>query len=352
MQISPAKRLLAAATLSMAAHAALLGGIPVSAPEPAAPLPTLNARLEPLPPAPQAKPEPAATRKAQPTPRPPQRVAALPRTVTAEPVIIPEPPLYTEPVTSPLPEPESTPTTAEPAAVASVAPTMFREPEAPPLPGFPRKGRITYLLTMGPDQSPVGRTVQSWEFEGERYMAASQSESTGLVELFRPHRYHYLSQGSIIADGLRPERFLASIKRGSRSEEALAVFNWDEKRLRLGRLPQQTTVELPAGSQDWISFTYNLALSLPAPGRITLPFTRGSRLEMVSFDVLPAEPIETPLGRLLAVPVVQVRTAGQESMALWLASDYRNLPVRIRFFNREGELSGEQLVSEIQVGNP
>jgi hypothetical protein len=49
---------------------------------------------------------------------------------------------------------------------------------------------------------------------------------------------------------------------------------------------------------------------------------------------------------------VQVRTAGQESMALWLASDYRNLPVRIRFFNREGELSGEQLVSEIQVGNP
>lgn len=351
MRISPTKRLFAAATLSMAAHAALLGGIPVPAREPAAPVPVLSARLEPLPPAPRAKPAPAAPRKVQPTPRPQQRVAVLPRTAAAEPAIS-EPPLYTEPVPSPLPEPESTPTTAEPAAVASVAPTMFREPEAPPLPGFPRKGRITYLLTMGPDQTPVGRTVQSWEFEGERYMAASQSESTGLVELFRPHRYHYLSQGSIIADSLRPERFLASIKRGSRSEEAQAVFNWDESRLQLGRLPQQTTVELPAGSQDWISFTYNLALSLPAPGRITLPFTRGSRLEMVSFDVLPAESIETPLGRLLAVPVVQVRAAGQESMALWLASDYRNLPVRIRFFNREGELSGEQLVSEIQVGHP
>lgn len=350
MRTNPPKRLLAAATLSMAAHAALLGGIPVSAPEPAAPLLTLNARLEPLPPAPQAKPEPAAPRKAQPTPQPPQRVAALPRTVTSEPVIIPEPMPYAEPLTSP--EAGAPPAAAETAVVASAEPTMFREPETPPLPGFPRKGRITYLLTMGPDQSPVGRTVQSWEFEGERYMAASQSESTGLVELFRPHRYRYLSQGSIVADGLRPDRFLASIKRGSRSEEAQAVFNWDEKRLRLGRLPQQTTVELPAGSQDWISFTYNLALSLPAPGRITLPFTRGSRLEMVSFDVLPAEPIETPLGRLFAVPVVQVRTAGQESMALWLASDYRNLPVRIRFFNREGELSGEQLVSEIQVGNP
>jgi hypothetical protein len=137
-----------------------------------------------------------------------------------------------------------------------------------------------------------------------------------------------------------------------RSEEAQALFNWDDNMLRLGRLPQQATVTLPAGSQDWVSFMYNLALTPPAPGRITLPFTRGSRLDTVSFDVLPAESIDTPLGRLLAVPVVQVRTAGQESMALWLASEYRNLPVRIRFFNREGELSGEQLVSEIQVGNP
>ncbi len=336
----------------MAAHAALLGGIPIPAREPAATLLTLSAHLEPLPPATApAKPAPAAPREAQPTPRQPQRLAALPRAVAAEPVI-PALPSYTEPTPAPAPEAEAPTVAAEPAVVATAAPTLFREPEAPPLPGFPRKGRITYLLTMGPERTPVGRTVQSWEFEDGRYIAGSDSESTGLVELFRPHRYRYLSQGSIVADSLRPERFLASIKRGSRSEEAQAVFDWDGRLLRLGRLPQQITLELPAGSQDWVSFMYNLALTPPAPGRITLPFTRGSRLDTVSFDVLPAESIETPLGRLLAVPVVQLRTAGQESMALWLASDYRNLPVRIRFFNREGELSGEQLVSEIKVGNP
>jgi hypothetical protein len=350
MRSPSSKRLLAAAALSMAAHAALLGGIPVPEREPAVPLPSLSARLEPLPPVPQVKPPPATAVKRRPAPRPPQPVTAPPRIVATDPAIIAEAAPYTEP--SPAPEAEAPPVAAEPAMIANAAATLLGEPEAPPLPDFPRRGRITYLLTMGPDRTPVGRTVQSWEFENGRYRAASDSESTGIIELFRPHRYRYLSQGSIIADVLRPERFLAIIKRGSRSEEAQALFNWDEKQLRLGRLPQETTVELPAGSQDWISFTYNLALSPPAPGRITLPFTRGSRLETVSFDVLPAEAIETPLGRLLAVPVVQVRASGQESMALWLAPDYRNLPVRIRFFNRDGELSGEQLVSEIQVGTP
>lgn len=339
------QRLLAAAALSMAAHAALLGGIDVPAREAAPELQALSARLEP--PAPQAKPAPRST--VAPKPQPPQRLAALPRPAPAEPPVIAIP--AAEPAAAPAPEAETAPA-AEAAVVASAAPTMFREPETPPLPGFPRKGRITYLLTMGPEQTPVGRTVQSWEFEDDRYTAGSDSESTGLVELFRPHRYRYLSQGSIVGDRLRPERFLASIRRGSRSEEAQALFNWDNNMLRLGRLPQQATVALPAGSQDWVSFMYNLALTPPAPGRLTLPFTRGSRLDTVSFDVLPAESIDTPLGRLLAVPVVQLRSAGQESMALWLAPDYRNLPVRIRFYNREGELSGEQLVSEIQVGNP
>jgi hypothetical protein len=224
-------------------------------------------------------------------------------------------------------------------------------PDTPPLPSFPRKGQITYQLTMGPDQTPVGRTVQTWEFDGTQYRLGSQSESTGLIEMFRPHRYNYLSQGTLSELGLRPERFLASIKRGSRTEESIAVFDWNEHKVRLGRMPQQTTVELPADSQDVVSFMYQLALTPPAPGRIRFPFTRGARLDMVSFDVLPPETIDTPLGRLRTIPVIQVRELDSESLAVWLATDYRNLPVRIRFYNRNGEVSGEQLVGEIRVSD-
>lgn len=282
---------------------------------------------------------------------PPRRtVATVPRPAPSAPAFI----IMALPEESVAPIVESV---AEPAPVVSTpvitahAPATFRMPDPPPLPEFPRKGRITYLLTMGAEQTPVGRTVQTWEFSAERYRLGSQSESTGLIELFRPHRFHYLSQGTLSDRGLQPERFLASVQRGSRVEESLAVFDWAAGRVRLGRMPQQDTVALPAGSQDLISFMYQLALAPPPPGRLHLPFTRGRKLDQASFDILQPETIETPLGRLRTIPVIQVRAAGNESLAVWLATDYRNLPVKIRFYNRDGEPSGEQLVTEIRVSD-
>lgn len=338
-----ARRMLAAAAISIVAHAALLAGSWLTPPELPPELPPLTARLEPLPPK-QLKP-PAAT---TPVRQQPRRIATAAPAVSATPSIpvIPDVPHIAAA------EQPSPPAAAEaPVVTASAEPTTFRMPETPPLPSFPRKGQITYQLTMGPDQTPVGRTVQTWEFDDTRYLLGSQSESTGLIEMFRPHRYNYLSQGTLSEQGLRPDRFLASVKRGSRSDESIAVFDWTEHKVRLGRLPQQTTVELPIGSQDVVSFMYQLALSPPAPGRIQFPFTRGRVLEQASFDVLPPEMIETPLGRLRTIPVIQVRENDKESLAVWLATDYRNLPVRIRFYNRHGEVSGEQLAGEIKVSD-
>jgi hypothetical protein len=333
-----ARRMLAAAAISVIAHAALLAGSWLMPPEAPPELPTLTARLQPLPAQPPA--QPVTTQR--------QRVAsATPSTMTPPNVA----PVLNDSHPNPAAEPAAPPVSAEPVVTASAAPAAFRLPEAPPMPSFPRKGQITYQLTMGPDQTPVGRTVQTWEFDGTQYRLGSQSESTGLIEMFRPHRYNYLSQGTLSEQGLRPERFLASIKRGSRTEESIAVFDWNEHKVRLGRMPQQTTVELPADSQDVVSFMYQLALAPPAPGRIRFPFTRGARLDMVSFDVLPPESIDTPLGRLRTIPVIQVRERDNESLAVWLATDYRNLPVRIRFYNRNGEVSGEQLVGEIRVSD-
>ena len=337
-------RLLAAVAISVIAHAALMSGSWLMPPESPPERPPLIARLEPLPPQPA---QPIAKQRAPQRRRPASAAPAPDLTPAPAPAAIVTPDAEPAPVAE-----ESTPVvTAEPVVIASAEPTVFRMPEAPPLPSFPRKGQISYLLTMGPEQTPVGLSVQTWEFDGSRYRLGSQSRSTGLIEIFRSHRFNYLSQGTLSEEGLRPDRFLASVKRGSRTEESLAVFDWSENKVRLGRLPQQDTVELPAGSQDVISFMFQLALTPPAPGRIRFPFTRGVRLDYASFDVLAPEMIDTPLGHLRAIPIMQVREPGDESIAIWLATDYRNLPVRVRFYNRDGEGSGELLVSEIKVSD-
>jgi hypothetical protein len=96
---------------------------------------------------------------------------------------------------------------------------------------------------------------------------------------------------------------------------------------------------------------YQLSIHPPAPGRITVPITTGTRFETYELDVLPEETIDTPLGALRALPVKQRRKPGAEGVEIWLAVQYRHLPVKLRFYNRDGEPTGEQIVTEIRVSD-
>ena len=132
-----------------------------------------------------------------------------------------------------------------------------------------------------------------------------------------------------------------------KSEKAAADFDWATETAAIGN--PASNVALPAGTQDLVSFMYQMGLGELTPGRIEMPVTNGWKLERYELEIGIEQAVETPLGSLRAVPVRQVRRAAQETIELWLAPAYRWLPVRIRFFNREGEPSGEQLVSEIRV---
>ena len=334
-------RLAATLLVSTIIHGALLQGEWIRLPAASSPEPVLSARLEAQPVAVQRLPETA----------PPPRRAAAARPLAAPPTTSSDAPAEFPLMTGEeSAEPAAVATDGPPpVAVASAAPINFSMPKETAPPDFPRQGRIDYLLTMGEDATPIGRTIQTWAFEAGRYRIGNQAESTGLIELVRPHRYHYLSEGNVAEGRLRPERFIASIRRGGRTEESLAEFDWTSGQATTGRLPERRRDALPPGSQDLMSFIYSIALHPPAPGRLTLPFTRGSRLETVSFDVSEPEQIETALGRLRAIRVTQVREPEKESIALWFASDYRHLPVRIRFYGRDGTPVGEQTVTEIRV---
>jgi hypothetical protein len=250
------------------------------------------------------------------------------------------------------------PVDAVPASVASTEPVILATappstyvPEAPPLRTLPRKGRITYNLVYGRDRFPVGRTVQTWEMDSTRYRLASRSETTGIIDLIRSQHRTFMSRGALTPRGLRPETFLMSRNRGRGPEQARAKFDWDAANIRLEGSAAPRDERLPPNTQDLLSLMYQLSLDPPAPGRFRQTVTNGSRIETFELDALPEETIQTPLGALRALPVKQVRRAGEESLELWLATEYRYLPVRIRFFDRQGEPQGEQLVTEIRLSD-
>jgi hypothetical protein len=233
-----------------------------------------------------------------------------------------------------------------PAAPSDQA-TPAAAPDPAPARSLPRKGTITFALTG--EGFSVGRAVQSWEVGAGSYKLASDAETTGIVEVFRPQRLRWLSKGTVTRQGLKPQSFLVSRTRRGQTEASEAQFNWKTGSLTYGPARERATAALPGDTQDIMSFIYQLALAPPAPGRYRLPITTGSKFDTYEIEVRSEEDIETPLGTLRTLPVKQRQRPGAEGIEIWLAAQYRYLPVKIRYYNRDGNPVGEQVASDIRV---
>src|SRR5262249_25313601 len=344
-------RVLALAALASAAiHALLISGAWLPLPRLPAAHEPLEARLAAAPPEVKPAHPPTPSRRLS---APRRAHAPVPAPVAA----LPAPPSVVAQSSSAPPaeaQPEAIPEAPGVTAPANPEPPLQREPPPPqpqPVRSLPKKGRITFALTYGGDRFSVGKAVQSWEVGPENYMLASDAETTGIVDLFRPQRLRYLSQGKITRQGLRPASFLASRTHLGQTEAAEALFNWDTGSLTYGQARERTHAALPAGTQDIMSFVYQFALSPPTPGRFRLPITTGSRFETYDIEVRDEESIETPLGLVRALPVKQQGRPGAETIEIWLGAEYRYLPVKIRYFDREGKPAGEQVASEIRISD-
>jgi hypothetical protein len=333
------QRLVIAALLSLAFHALVISGEWVPLPQAPGEPRLLQARLAPPPELKPAIPRPKvrAARRAAPAPVP--RVAAV---AAASPLVLPD----LLPDEAPAEEAAEPPAAPEPPQQLALAAESSAAAAAHSL---PRRGRIYFTLYYGNDRFYVGTAVQSWEAGADTYLLASEAETGGIVELFWSQRMRYMSRGKITPRGLQPESFLASRTRRGRNDAAQARFDWTAGSLNYGYAHEQKSAPLPAGTQDLMSFVFQYVLAPPAPGRYRVPITTGTRFEVYEIVVSGEERIETPLGTLRALPVRQVPRPGEESIEVWLAADYHHLPVRIRHFDREGNVSGEQVASEIRI---
>ena len=324
------------ALLSLIAHWVIVSDISLPVLRQATEPPPLRVRLQAAPALPPVVP-PARPPAAQPatTPRADVAAAAVPASsMQNTPAVVAEtaPPAIAEAV---VPAPIAVP----PAVETKPSPALARR--------LPRNGEINYELYLGSNRFNVGRTVQSWTLNEDSYRVRSASETTGIAAMFARQSIEYISSGRLTAAGLRPEQFSNARERRGEKDAATARFDWKSQTLTFGEPPKNAP--LAGNEQDLVSFMYQLGLMPLTPGRIVLPITNGWKFERYELEVGLEEALQTPFGDLRAVPVRQVRRANEESIELWLAPAYRWLPVRIRFFDREGQPAGEQLVSDIRV---
>ncbi|MDO8811816.1 MAG: DUF3108 domain-containing protein [Gallionella sp.] len=315
-----------AITLSLMAHMIALFAPLVKLPPGEVPLPILTARLEPLP---KIDPSPVPARKPKPRHRP-------------------------VPVVQNMAQPDDKPVVDSRAKTPQLDPVM-QPPEADqiaeevkPAHPLPKRAQLTFTAYKGTD-FPVGEVRHSLEIGADRsYMLKVGMSTTGLASIFKSFELNQQSSGMVTAQGLRPGNF-SETKNTSKGKDTLeAKFAWEEKSLFFSN---GSNTRLPEQAQDIISFMYQLSQLPLDKGTLPLYISNGKKLERYELAVGEEELIQTSIGRLRALPLRKIHAQGEEGLDIWLGMEYRLLPVKIRQIDRNGQIAGEMVISEIRVAD-
>ncbi|HZV54478.1 MAG TPA: DUF3108 domain-containing protein [Rhodocyclaceae bacterium] len=207
---------------------------------------------------------------------------------------------------------------------------------------LPRQLRIHYEVTMGENGFVIGEAIQELRHDGATYALSSTAATTGLAGLFRPAKVVNVSEGDVVAGGLRPREF--RIER-SRGESESARFDWQAGKVTLSGDRQ---FELEAGAQDMLSMFCQLALMVPTDAAVvSVPVVTGKKVERYAFAVVGEEKIATPRGERTTLHLRTRQASSKESTDVWLGLEDSRLPVKIRHVDRRGDMF-EQIADKIE----
>jgi hypothetical protein len=225
-----------------------------------------------------------------------------------------------------------------PGGIGARADTGSRTQAMTPLRSMPAQASLVYDVLAGKDGYKLGQAVYTWRVTGERYHLESVAEAQGVATLFMSGRVVQTSEGRIGGLGLVPEQFVHTKKEKPKGS---ARFDW-----RTGRITMvHGTEPLPKGTQDVLSFPFQLALTV-ADNTESWPMsvTNGRYLKHYQFQVLGRERMQMGKG---AVDVLHVRGShsADDALDVWLAPDRNWLPLRIRMDDDKGVPMELKLVS-------
>jgi hypothetical protein len=180
----------------------------------------------------------------------------------------------------------------------------------------PRSVEIGYEIAH--NGSALAEVTQRLEHDGRSYRISETWKGKGIYAM-RGEAVRS-SQGAIVADGLRPQKF--EDKRPGRDARH-ADFDPAAKTPTLLR-------------QDQLSFMWTLAFS-PPRDTVTAGVADGKRVTSYTYKVAGRERVQTPAGEFNALKLVKHKDNPQDKATeIWLAVDRQFMPVRILVVDKDG----------------
>ncbi len=325
---TPSRRIAFALAVSLLLHGWFIWGPSIRLPQSKPVLPPLTAKLQPLPAAP-AKPKRVVKKHSQPAPAPLPEVA--PTVTPTEIPLAASVPAVTEIAAS---APEPAPTMAQASTPAANRPVL------------PHRAQLTFVVNKGTSSFQIGEAVHTLEIENGHYVLQSVTRTVGVARLFKSYQLTQYSSGSYTPQqGLQPEEFFEERVEQAGTQHTAVDFDWAAQRAHFS---QGMEVALPPDTQDILSVMYQFP-PLSDTELVALFVANSRKIERYEFEIAANEDIDTPLGRLQTVHLRKMHQPTEEGLEIWLAREYRLFPVKIRIVERNGDVSGEIIITDIRV---
>lgn len=304
--------------------------------------PVLEARLNPVArPAPRTTVPPApAARKRPPVPKPsPQS--------TPNPDI---PPAPTDPLALNPPPVEAAPAEDDSAARVAEIEAWHQDQSLLPAEDSPaqanpyREVTTQFALYLNGGAQALGvASIHYSQPDAEHYSLRWEVEGKGLIKLLYPKLVQE-SRGEVKPQGLRPLFYRYAL--GSRADrQHEATFDWEKRLLTLKTEGREDPYDLPQGAQDMLSFMYQF-MFVPPLQELHVFLTNGRRFGEYEYEFEGEETLTIADETVQTVHLAHTRGDRNEKVDFWLASDYRNLPVKIRILTKNGQVI-EQVATRI-----
>lgn len=190
---------------------------------------------------------------------------------------------------------------------------------------------------------------ERFETRNDTYRIVSESNTVGLLALFRKQSATLVSSGRLIGNGLQPEHFEG--KNGDDDARRVsAEFDWAGKRLTLRYDGKTETAALPPGTQDRASLMYQfMFVAFDQLRQLEVTMTNGRKIDQYRYSITPDVDIDTPLGRMKTLHLVKERQPNESAAEIWLAPQHHFFPVKVLIVEKDGS-HYEQVIARLDPG--
>lgn len=213
---------------------------------------------------------------------------------------------------------------------------------------FPNHLQLTFDAYQGVNAQKIGEIHHQLDIEQDRYTLRAEIETSSPTGLLEAKHYTQTSTGKFTKYGLQPEFFKEETESVSRVRKLESHFDWINQTLHFSNGEK---IALLAESQDILSFMYQLSQISIDEEFFTLPISDSEQLAIQQIEIGAIEELDTPMGKMQARHLRQMHEQRHAYFEIWLAPEYRMLPVKFRHANEADETIDGFVISDIRVAD-